>query len=660
MKKDLEAPDNIHDRVEKEVGSDKTVQKFMRKHEEDPYMTLKQQAKAEIEIAEQFLETKRLEWRRREKLRNNQTRAKDKVGDTLLFTVQQTVLASLYEDRLAATFIERSDGDVEKAINLSKMYEYDYDIMGRKILDYYWDDDATFYGKGYVEFTGFERDEYCMYPIVENIDPHLYMHEPTAVGVNGLLMRRNMARYHGRYILIDRDMAKKDPKFMNVDSLKEANQINDIMSETYQARSQAYGTNFNTAHEHLDKGNKAEGISWYTMWRGKPVHVIFDSDLHDVVKYQEFEYKKNFMWPVIERSIYPVAHSWYGVSVPDLVEDKQRMRAVIQNLIIEGLKGGLNPRYAYSTKRIKNRTALLKHKTNQYVPIDSENVDGAIAPMNIPNLPVQYADYVLNTLDTAAQKATATPDIQQGVNSQDKRTATELNLVASRVDTRYSLSAKVFGWSEEAFALYWYWMYKDYSSEEIDEKKIRIVTAHGTKWRTLTKSEINMMVDPSVDVESKVVRDAKYQRMQQQLSAYLSQAFAIIPNANRRYGIRKLGLMLGYTKDEIELLIPPTIDERIAEDENLMLNEDKSPEIKVEDNHEVHIEIHMRAADTPATFAHIEMHKKLLVLKKTNPEMFPQPTPEEQAEKQPVDAQGNPQQPNEMQNPANPMLSLMN
>jgi len=43
----------------------------------------------------------------------------------------------------------------------------------------------------------------------------------------------------------------------------------------------------------------------------------------------------------------------------------------------------------------------------------------------------------------ASQKATATPDIQQGANSEEKRTATELNLQSAKVDTRYSLSAKI-------------------------------------------------------------------------------------------------------------------------------------------------------------------------------------------------------------------------
>ena len=59
--------------------------------------------------------------------------------------------------------------------------------------------------------------------------------------------------------------------------------------------------------------------------------------------------------------------------------------------------------------------------------------------------------FILDTLDVSAQKATATPDIQQGTIGTDKRILHELNIINQK-DTRYSLSAKVFfGWSEKRF-----------------------------------------------------------------------------------------------------------------------------------------------------------------------------------------------------------------
>jgi len=77
-------------------------------------------------------------------------------------------------------------------------------------------------------------------------------------------------------------------------------------------------------------------------------------------------------------------------------------------------------------------------------------------------------------------------------------------------------------------------------------------------------------------------------------------------------------------KDEIDRLWPPTIDERIAEDQNDLLNEDKLVPVLPEDDHNVHLEIHTMAKETDASKAHIETHKKALSIKKTNPEFFPQ------------------------------------
>jgi len=69
------------------------------------------------------------EWAVRLKLYNNQKRDKETIGDPLLFTIHQTVLASLYSDRLGVDFLGREAGDEETAENLNAMAEYDYDEM---------------------------------------------------------------------------------------------------------------------------------------------------------------------------------------------------------------------------------------------------------------------------------------------------------------------------------------------------------------------------------------------------------------------------------------------------------------------------------------------------------------------------------------------------
>lgn len=129
-------------------------------------------------------------------------------------------------------------------------------------------------------------------------------------------------------------------------------------------------------------------------------------------------------------------------------------------------------------------------------------------------------------------------------------------------------------------------------------------------------------IDPDCKIESRTVSRAKQLEDRQTLGQYFSMAIQD-PTANRRWALKKLGKLNGLQKDEIERLFPPTIDERIAEDQNLFLNQDKQQPVLPEDDHNVHLEVHAKAKPTKATFAHIETHKKALSIKKVRPELFP-------------------------------------
>ena len=66
-------------------------------------------------------------------------------------------------------------------------------------------------------------------------------------------------------------------------------------------------------------------------------------------------------------------------------------------------------------------------------------------------------------------------------------------------------------------------------------------------------------------------------------------------------------------------------DELKAEDENQLLNDNKFVELSAFDDDAVHLEKHKDAASTPATMAHVEAHKKMMMHKRENPQAFPQP-----------------------------------
>src|ERR1041385_8123283 len=69
------------------------------------------QIKNEFEVAEKFVRSWRETKRKYLKLYINQRKNPKKVGDTLMFSTHQTILAALYKDRLDAEWMWREEED---------------------------------------------------------------------------------------------------------------------------------------------------------------------------------------------------------------------------------------------------------------------------------------------------------------------------------------------------------------------------------------------------------------------------------------------------------------------------------------------------------------------------------------------------------------------
>jgi len=586
------------------------------KLENRDWKSLIDQVEAEYQLAWWFMKPKLDEWAVRLKIYNNQKRDKDTIGDPLLFTIHQTVLASLYSDRLGVDFLGREAGDEEVAENLNAMAEFDYDEMEKDILDYEWDWDASFFGRGLLLNFEFDRKLKC--PAPEVIDPMTWLRDPRATSVNGDRKGRGAMKFGGREIRLSKNDIEKAGIYFNYKDLKpDTGDIRSLIDANVQARITAQGLGDFTKFEKL-VGDNADyrALEWFTHWKGKKVIVTLADNRKRVIRYTEIG---SDLFPIIDRPIYPISHDWDGVSIPDLVEDKQRARSIIQNLGLKGVYLGLHPTYLYNTNLIKNR-GNLNIDFNKHIPVDG-NPANAIVPVQRQSIK-QEVQWILEILDTAAQRATATPDIQQGIQSEKRRTATETNLISAKVDTRYSLSAKIFGWSEKRFWQQWYRLYKEHFEKDIDEKVVRIVGAMGAKWRPLTRENIIANTDPDIKIESKVISEATKFNDLQKYRLFIKDIISIDPqNSNIRFALRKIGRLSGFTKEEVEQILPPNVDEMNAETENDSLNKDKITPVEVVDDDFIHMEVHNKAADTPAKFAHIEAHKRAMMLKRVNPEL---------------------------------------
>jgi hypothetical protein len=630
---------------DKKMIKDNEVEKkddYDSKKETKKWESLTKQIQYEYDLAWENQKTRKDEILLRLKLYNNQRRDKDAAGDTTMFTIMQTLLASLYTDRLMVDFNGREEGDDDVADNLNAMAKFDYDEMQKDELDFDYAFDTCFTGHGLINQTEYIRDpeNNIFLPVAEVVDPLTFLRDPRAVRINGKgLLHKNSCRFFGREIKMSKQAMKENSNFfkdIKWEDLSYEFGVKSMYDKAMQARNNASGHQTVIDKKESNLGCNAEYsiIEWYTHYevdgKTKKVRAWLGNNRSTLLGVQVMP---DGVWGWNDRLLYPTSHDWDGTSIPDLTEDKQRARAVLQNLGIKALKSDLYPAYIYDYNKITNRNDL-NLDLNKMIPADNPN-QTTIQPVQKAVFNMQLLNFIYTTLDISAQKATATPDVKQGMQSEQDRTLGETNIIASASDTRYSLSAKLFGANEKRFWQQWYRMYKEYFKEGIDEKIVRISGAFGNTWRTLAKDQlITKRLDPDIVIESTVVSRAKQMEDRAMFTQYLTLALQD-PTVNRRYGFKKLAKLNGMEKDEIDRLFPPTVDERIAEGENQLLSEDKSAVIHAEDDHNVHLDIHNRASDTPAKMAHMATHIKALSIKKTKPELFPTPEGEDMSNMNP-------------------------
>lgn len=580
------------------------------------------QVEQEYQLAWELSRGEREEALKRLKLYNNQKRDKDKVGDPLLFTVFNTVLSDLYSDRLASVFGGREEGDDETAENLTATAEYDAEVMEKDQLDYEWDWDALFFGRGFVLLNEFDRTEGVMAPVAEIIDPMTMLRDPSATSVNGNQKGKGAMLFGGMEVGLTKSEVEDHPAYFNVNLLhKEKDVIRGLMAEAQSQRTEAQGLqDMNMREEELDENYRYSILRWFTTIQGQKYLVEVGNQRRLLVRFQKIEGGR---WPIIDRTAFPTAHDWRGVSIPDLVEDKQRARSVMINLGMESAKADLYPMYLYDKRKIGNPKDL-DFAFNKYVPVKGE-VNNAVVPIQ-KSVFHQQVNLILNILDVAAQKAVAAPEVSQGVQPSQDRTLGETQLISAGASARHSLAARIFGWSERRFWRQWYSLYKEHFAEGVSTKIIRLQGPLAAEWRELTRENLITKNDPDVYVESTLFAEEERKRKFQEFSIFAQIAMQD-PTVNRRYLLRKMGKILSVKKAEMTLMFPATIDEMRAEDENQKLNNNEMPIGKAVDDDIVHIEIHNKASDTPAKLVHIHWHKLMMLYKKENPQLFPQEQP---------------------------------
>jgi hypothetical protein len=590
----------------KDKSKDKEIKK---ESDKDEYSELARQIQTEYKVAVDYLSPRWSMWGKRLLMYNNQMRDAEAVGDLLMFTSIQTILASVKKNKMTVVFNPRNEGDVDQAENLTQLALYDYEVMEKDILDYDWSWDTLFFGKGLVLFNYFDRK--MMTPIPQVIDPTTFLRDPRAYSVNGDLMGNGRLRFCGWECEMSRAEMEASGLYSEevMDKMEEKNTFT-VIDSNRNLREQAQGYSNGQFPDQLQKDNQNFKIlKWFTIFEGKRVYVEVSNKQNLILR--EPMVLDSLDIPIVERQLFRQPHNWDGMSIPDLTEDKQRANAKLLNLTLNNAMSSLYKRYIYNADLIVNK-ADLDYSQDSHIGVHG-NPNMVIK--GIPHVPLaNEVTWVMDQIQDRAQRSTGATDTKEGMR-ESAMTATQTIAMSNSINERYNLMDDHFVWSEKRFWQQWYNLYKKHFMDKIDSKIVRIVSNSATKWRELSKKDLLTKIDPDISIESEMVSEANRVKKFQAITNFLNLAM-MSPNTNQLLLLREYGQISGLENEDIDTMIPQSMDEMRANKENEVLNENKVAPVDPMDDDILHLWVHTKAIDNKATQAHLVAHQKNMMVKK--------------------------------------------
>lgn len=552
-------------------------------------------------------------------LLNNLQRGDENIASTLLITLFNRVMSSLYDDKIQIKFVPNEEIEQKQINSINLLAQNDYQQMGMKQLDYDWTWDALFYGRGYMETLRFDTERKIMQPHVIN---------PLAFGYDPYFANPQDWRYYWKWItksgieieaLIKAQVIKNitkatdlpsgiDPYLWNYKVIKErAKGVTPEASDSYQGDIyqilEFFGYNKN--------GEKC------VYWVDKDFSKILYYEVLDLQDGEEIlgpgneVVKVNSKWPIVLKEAFREPHASVVFSVADLLEDKHRARSVLLNLAFLAAKDKANPIYQYNPDKVNDVSQLFNRQIYQHIPVS--DVTSAIAPLNTdsamdPSLQAFMQVLTQEASDPVGTNVQAAPQAKSG----GKQTATEAAIQQQLSDLAQSLQSKIMQFGVEEFWGDWYNRYKRHTKEG-DEKIATIVGVKGVTFEKIDLGSIRTKYPPGVRVFS--AKEAEYKELVERrdlMEMYPNFQQSLTPDGMRNFN--KYVFFPKFLSDPttIDILMPDSIDELKAAQENERLGADNLPQVQPTDNHEQHLVVHRMAKDSWAKWIHIGWHEELL------------------------------------------------
>lgn len=567
-------------------------------------------------------------------LLNNLQRGDENIASTLLLTLFDRIMSSLYDDKIQIKFLP-SQGILQEQLNsYNILAQSDYMEMDKSVLDYDWIWDTLFFGRGYIETLKFNKKRKIMEPEVIN---------PLVFGYDPYFDNKDDWRYYWKWLT--------KSKFQ-LESLMKSGQITGINSlDEIPSGIDPYLWQFKTKRDQAKKvaepslsprKQEVYQILEYFGYDENGEKCIFwtDKSFSKVLRKEKLQLQNGpddqTRWPIVIKQVFKEPHSTVNFSVADLLEDKHRAKSVLLNLAFIAAKDKANPLYWYN-ENVKDVTQLFSRQVSQHIPlIGNSTGTNSIGPLNTEEPMSAGLLQFIRIMEGEAEAPVGAGRPMQAQGATAKATATEAALDQQLNDLSQSLQSKVMAFGEKDFWSQWFHLYAN-RSETLGEKIANIVGVKGINSTTVSFKDFNTDFPPGVMVYS--AKEAEYKELV--LRRDMMQLYPELSQTLDADGMRNFNKFIFFPKflqdpSLIDIMLPKTIDEIRAEGENEQLTEDKMPDVSPTDNHTTHIYTHMMVQPkTKATWFHIEWHQELLAQQKA----------QEQAQAQMQAQQAGPAQP---------------
>lgn len=546
-------------------------------------------------------------------LLNNLQRGDETIASTLLLTLFDRVMSTVYDDKIQVKFLPSQGINQEQLNSYNTLAQSDYQEMNKAKLDYDWTWDTLFFGRGYIETIAFNKKRKIMEPRV--INPLVFGYDPYFENVDDW-------RYYWKWITKSKWQIEALIKSGHIDGIESSNEIAPGIDP--------YLWQFKTKRDQAKKVVESSiepaqadvfQILEYFGYDEKGNKCVFWTDKN----FTKILYKEKLTinedadsgWPIVVKEVFREPHSSVNFSIADLLEDKHRAKSVLLNLAFIAAKDKANPLYWYNDN-VKDVTQLFSRQISQHIPLEGGATgDTSIGPINTDSAMDPSLQAFMQYLDNEAESPMGAGRPTSSPGGSTKQTATQASLDQQLNDMAQSLISKVLQFGEQEFWSKWFHAYAT-NAKELGSKMANIVGVKGVSSKEIQLKDFNTDFPPGVLVYS--AKEAEYKELvlrRDLMQLYPELAQTLDPDGMRNF--QKHVFFPKFLQDPslVDIMLPKTLDEIKAEGENELLEKDEMPNVLPTDNHTTHIYTHMMLEDkTLSAWFHIEWHQELLAQQK--------------------------------------------